>query len=86
MSDDEKLQAIIDHFESVAASPSANETSFGQRVQVQELLLPPPLQAETAWTPRGMPSVIQIEKKHKRPSLSLHTQTPRDHQHQFGDW
>ena len=59
MSDDEKLQAIADHFESSAASSKTNQISLSQTAQ--ELFPPPPLPelsaepaSEPVWTPRGI--------------------------------
>ena len=57
MSDDEKLQAIVDHSGEMAATSCTEEVSSEQLEHVQELLPPSPLpemSVEPMWTPRGM--------------------------------
>ena len=61
MSDDEKLQAIVDHSGEMAATSCTEEVSSEQLEHVQELLPPSPLpemSVEPMWTPRGMADCI----------------------------
>ena len=61
MGDDEKLQAIVDHFGEMAATSCTDEVASEQDEHVQELLPPSPLpemSVEPIWTPRGMNDCI----------------------------
>lgn len=60
MSDDEKVQAIVDHFGGMGAWSGAETASPERQEQEQKRLPPPPLvetSGEKVWTPRGMTPV-----------------------------
>eukprot|EP01043_Picozoa_sp_COSAG02_P050212 COSAG02_NODE_5136_length_4597_cov_2.811027_1_plen_80_part_00 len=68
MSDDEKVQAIIDHFGSMAAWSGTENASHEQQDHEQKCLPPPPVvetSEETMWTPRGM-TLVASESHHDK--------------------
>jgi hypothetical protein len=59
MSDDEKVQAIVDHFGGMAVWSGTQATSPELQEQNHKNLPPPPLpdtSGEKLWTPRGVTS------------------------------